>query len=218
MCFSPEADLIGGFIVSGVGIDALRHVRHKRDIALAALPVLFGVHQMIEAFVWWGLVDRVPATLEELATWVYLTIAFALPLLVPSAIMTFEPDQGRRLRVVPFVVLGGLVTAVLLIELYSGPVTTEIVGRTIAYDVHLSFGGLLTALYVAATCGPLLLSSNLRVRVFGVLNLTAVTVLAWLTATRVISLWCAWAAVTSLVIVVHLRTADQPAAEAPIAV
>lgn len=217
MCFSPEADLIGGFVVGTAGLDALRHVRHKRDIALASLPVAFGAHQMIEAFVWWGLVDRVPTTLGEVATWVYLTIAFVLPLAVPLAILWFEPDQRHRVRVVPFVVLGALVTIVLLVELFSGPVSTEIVGRTIAYDVHLSFGGQLTALYVVATCGPLLLSSNIRVRVFGILNLSAVTVLAWLTATRVISLWCAWAAVTSIVIVVHFRTADRPAREVPVA-
>ena len=37
------------------------------------------------------------------------------------------------------------------------------------------------------------------------MNLIAVTVLAWLMATGVISLWCAWAAVTSIVIVLHLR-------------
>lgn len=43
---------------------------------------------------------------------------------------------------------------------------------------------------------------------FGVLNLTAVTVLAGLLATGVISLWCAWAAVASVVIVIHLRTAE----------
>jgi hypothetical protein len=45
--------------------------------------------------------------------------------------------------------------------------------------------------------------------VFGLLNLAAVAVLAWLMASGVISLWCAWAAVASLVIVIHLRTSDR---------
>ena len=78
MCFAPEADLIGGVIVSGTGIDALRHVRHRRELALAALPLLFGAHQLIEAFAWWGLEESVPDRVGTLARDVYLVIAFAL--------------------------------------------------------------------------------------------------------------------------------------------
>jgi len=206
MCFSPEADLIGGLVVGGVGVDALRHVRHRREVAIAALPVLFGVHQMIEALVWWGLDDVVPASLGNAAAWVYLVIAFALPVVVPLAILSLEPDTAKRRQIIPFIALGAAVTIVLFVDLFSGPVTAHIVARTIEYDVHLSYGGQITALYVIATCVPLLLSRNLRIRVFGILNLVAVIVLAWLMATRVISLWCAWAAVTSIVIVIHLRT------------
>ena len=209
MCFSAEGDLIAGVVVGGVGVDALRHVRHKREVGLAALPLIFGVHQMIEAFTWWGLDGSVPTALGEAATWVYRTIAFLLPVVVPLAILSLEPDPRRRRTIAPFIILGAVVAVILLANLFSGPVTAEIAGRTIAYDVHLSFGGQLTALYVVATCGPLLLSRNRHIRVFGMLNVAAVTVLAWLMATQVISLWCAWAAVTSIVIVIHLHTAER---------
>jgi hypothetical protein len=209
VCFSAEADLIAGVVVGGVGVDALRHVRHRREATLAALPVVFGAHQMIEAFTWWGLDNRVPVALGEAATWVYLVIAFILPVLVPVAVLSLEPDSRRRRALAPFVALGCAVTVILLVALWSGPVAAEIAGRTIAYHLDLGYGGEITALYVVATCGPLLLSRVRRIRVFGVLNLAAVTVLAWLMATRVISLWCAWAAVTSIVIVIHLRTAER---------
>ena len=208
MCFSAEADLVAGVVVGGVGIDALRHVRHKREIALAALPITFGVHQMIETLTWWGLEDRIPAGIGEAAMWVYLVIAFLLPTIVPTAMLLVERDPRRRRMTAPFIALGGAVTVALIAELFSGPVTAEIAGLYIAYDANLDFGGQITALYVVATCVPLLLSSRTSVVVFGVLNLAAVTVLAWLMATGVISLWCAWAAVTSIVIVVHLRTAE----------
>lgn len=210
VCFSPEADLVGGIIVGAAGIDALRHVGHRREVALAALPVLFGVHQIIEAFTWWGLEGVVPAAVGDAATWVYLMIAFVLPVLVPSAVLSLEADPFRRRRVFPFVALGLGVSILLLAALFAGPVSAEVAGRTIAYHVSLGNGGLVTALYVIATCGPLLLSSKTSVRIFGVLNLAAVTVLAWLMATRVISLWCAWAAVASIVIVIHFRTAERP--------
>ncbi len=209
MCFSPEADLIGGVVVGGIGVDALLHVRHRREVAIAALPVLFGAHQAIEAFAWWGLDDRVPQALGDAAAWVYLLIAFALPVIVPLAILSIEPDRRKRQQIIPFVALGVIVSGILLASLFTGPVSVQVAGRTLEYDVHLSYGGQLTALYVVATCVPLLLSRNPRIRVFGILNLAAVIVLAWLMATRVISLWCAWAAVTSIVIVIHLRTDDR---------
>ena len=59
MCFSAEADIVTGILVTGVGIDTMRHIGHDREAALAALPVLFGVHQLIEVGVWWGTEGRV---------------------------------------------------------------------------------------------------------------------------------------------------------------
>jgi hypothetical protein len=208
MCFSAEADLVVGAVITGAGVDALRHVRHKREVGLAALPLVFGAHQMIETFTWWGLEGSVPAGVGEAATWLYLFIAFLLPVVVPLALLSIDPV--RRRAIVPFVLLGAAVSVIILAELIAGPVTARIAGRYIEYDAHLGYGGPLTALYVAATCGPLVLSSIRRMVVFGALNLGAVAVLAWLMATGVISLWCAWAAVASLVIVVHLRIRPQP--------
>ena len=205
MCFSPEADLIAGAVVGGFGIDAVRHVRHRREVALAALPLIFGAHQIIEAFVWWGLDGKVPAMLGDVTMWIYLIIAFLLPLVVPLAILSIETDYRRRRMISAFAILGGAVSVTLISQMFTGPVTAEIANRYIAYDVSLIYGGQLTALYVAATCGPMLLSKRPRIVVFGILNLIAVSVLAWLMATGVISLWCAWAAVTSIVIVLHLR-------------
>jgi hypothetical protein len=209
MCYSAEADLVAGLVVGGTGIDALRHVRHKREYALAVLPVVFGVHQLIETFTWWGLDGRIPAIVGEAAMWAYLVIAFLLPAFVPLAVALVERDPRRRRMTTPFIVLGVAVTGALMVGLFTGPVTAEIAGRYIAYDVSLDYGGQIVALYVAATCVPLLLSSRRSIVVFGILNLVAVTVLAWLLATGVISLWCAWAAVTSVVIALHLRTATE---------
>jgi hypothetical protein len=209
MCFSAEADLIAGVVVSGIGVDAVRHVSHRRELALAALPVVFGVHQLIETFTWWGLEGSVPASLGDAATWVYLVIAFLLPLAVPLVILSIEVDPERRRMMRPFAVLGGAVTAILLAELFSGPATATDAGLYLAYDVDLDFGVQITVLYVIATCVPMLMSSTRRMVLFGVLNLAAVTTLGWLMAAGVISLWCAWAAVTSVVIAIHLRTAER---------
>ncbi len=207
MCFSAEADLVAGIVISGLGVDALRHVRDGREIPLAGLPLVFGAHQIIETFTWWGLDGRVPEGVGTVALWAYLVVAFGvLPLLVPGAVYAIEPDPGRRRLMVPFGVLGAVVAAVLIARMVSGPVGAEVACRYIDYNVGFGYSGQIGVLYVVATCGPLLLSSRPSVVVVGLLNLAAVVALALLLANGVISLWCAWAAVISLIIVVRMRS------------
>ncbi len=209
MCFSAEVDLVAGLVIGGIGIDALRHVRRPAEKLLAAVPVVLGAHQLIEAFVWWGLDDRVPDPVWRPALWLYVTIAFAvLPVLVPVAVGALEPATNRR-RVAVFTAVGVGVALVLMYAVVRGPVEAHIEGRHIAYHVDLWGGGLIVALYVMATCGSMLVSKHTHVRWFGAANLVAVALLAWLSKNGLISLWCLWAAVTSVAIAVHLRHASR---------
>ena len=45
-----------------------------------------------------------------------------------------------------------------------------------------------------------MLSSERRIAAFGLANLAAVVVLVWIESSALTSLWCAWAAITSLAI------------------
>ncbi len=220
MCLSAEADLVAGIVVSGAGIEALRRVRSRRNLPLALLPLLFGVHQLIETFTWWELQDKVPQVVGTAAVWVYLVIAFVVvPVVVPAALACAETVHRRRRWMIPLVALGAVVAGILLLRLISSPPHAAIACRYLQYHTNLSYGGQIAALYVAATCGPALLASNRRIAAFGVANLAMVGLLGWLLAAGVISLWCAWAAITSLVIVLHLRRAESrqeaPALAAP---
>lgn len=207
MCLSPEADLVGGLVLGVVGLDALRHVRRRHDhLAFAALPLLFGAHQFTEAFVWWGLRDQVPTAVEQAATWIYLLFAFVvLPVYVPAAIRALEPVGRRRNLMTAFIGLGAVVAAVLLTAMIRGPVTAHLGEDHVAYQTDLRAGFVITTGYVVATCGATLLSGYRWIAAFGVVNLIAVAALAQLTIDGFASLWCGWAALTSLVIAWHLR-------------
>jgi hypothetical protein len=209
MCFSPEADAVAGLVIGVVGIDTLRHVRRPAQLPLALLPVVFAVHQLVEVFVWLGLQGRVPQVVGQRAEWVYLAIAFGvLPALVPVAVGALEP-VARRGRMAIFVGIGALVAVLLMYDVVRGPIVATIRGHYIQYDVDLWHGGSLAVLYVLATCGSLLLSAHRHVQAYGVINLVAVLLLAWLNQAGFISLWCLWAAVTSVAIAVHLRYVSQ---------
>jgi hypothetical protein len=210
MCFSPEVDLVAGIVVTGVGVESLRYAHQPRQIPLAALPVVFGTHQIVESATWWSLQGDLPEACGTVATSAYLAVAHVVvPLLVPAAVALAEADPARRRRLIPFVLLGAAVALALGVQLAAGPAGASIGGRFIAYEVDLVWGGELTALYVLATCGPLLFSGRPTFVVFGVANLVAVTVLATLLAAGLISLWCVWAAATSVAILAHLRADDR---------
>ncbi|WP_324612653.1 DUF6629 family protein, partial [Streptomyces scabiei] len=52
MCWSATADLVAGTGVAAVGAACVALVRDVRDLPLAALPLLLGAHQIVEAAVW----------------------------------------------------------------------------------------------------------------------------------------------------------------------
>jgi hypothetical protein len=218
VCFSPQADLVGGVVLAAIGIDALRQVHQRRDhLPLAALPLLLAVHQVVEAFAWWGLQGVVPEGLGRVAVWVYLLIAFVvLPVYVPLAIAILEPP-GRRRRVISgFVVLGAVVATVLLLGILRGPVTAELAEYHLAYGTGVSAGVPVVVAYVAATCGALLFSGRPYLAAFGWVNLVAVVVLARFEIDGFASLWCAWAAVAAGGIAVYLRIGETPRHAVPV--
>ena len=204
---SAEVDLVAGLVIGAAGVDAVRHAENREELAVAALPVVLGAHQLIEAVAWWGLQGRVSETAGEVAVWVYLLLAFGLlPIYVPAAMALLEPDRDRRQAMLHLTVLGAAVSLVLVATMIQGPVETAIGGRYIAYNIGLSQVGLVIGGYVLATCGSLLLSSHQVIVRFGQFNVVAVAILAWLNTIGFASLWCAWAAVASLGIAFGLRS------------
>lgn len=207
MCFSPIGDLVGGAVVAGIGIDACIHVKgHREYLAIAALPVLLGAHQIDETFVWWGLQGHVSGNVGRVAMWVYLVFALVvLPTLVPTLMLFLEGNRRRRWRTVPFVVLGLGVSAVLLEAMLAGHPSAKLGHYHLAYSIGLRHGVAVIGLYIVATCGPLLLSGLRSIQWFGVANLAAVIALALLCASGFTSLWCFYAALVSGAIALHLR-------------
>ena len=218
MCFSPEGDIAGGVVVTAIGIDALRHLHHRKDhLALAALPLVLGFHQIDEAFVWFGLQGHVPEGLGRVATWIYLVIAFVvLPILVPIVVMLLEPTARRKWRMVPFLAIGTGVSAVLLETMVRNHPTVVLGDTTSPTRSGCSTGWSIIGLYIVATCGSLLASGFRDIVFFGVANVVAVAILARLSADGFASLWCFYAALACGAILLHMRYA-KPHRAAPYA-
>ncbi len=202
MCWSPTADLIAGSAVTLLGVAALSSTRRVRDLPLAALPVVLGVHQLIETLVWRSADGEIGAGVGHVATILWIVIAYPLlPAFVPLAVLA-TTGRGARLRQLPFTVLGLATSAVLAYDVASGPVSAEAVGHTMRYDVHVPYDNALVAAYLVASIGALLVSDQQEVRTLGVVIAAGAMVCFILWQAEFVSTWCALAAVTS-VIVLH---------------
>ncbi len=206
MCFSPEADFTAGAAVAAVGVQTLRRVRVSRELIIGSLPLLFGLHQLVEGFVWLGLRDQVSSAVARTATEAYIVFAHAvLPALVPLGFALLEPDRHRAARVWPLVFVGVLLGSYMLWQVTSYPLGAQAQARCIDYTTHTPNDYLIGVLYVAVTCGPALLSSRRYLRCFGVLSLVGVIATAIVRADELTSLWCVYVAFVSVLILEHFR-------------
>ncbi len=204
MCFSVQADLVAGGLLLPVGLLSLREVRHPREVPFASLPLLFAVHQLVEALVWGHADGEVSAGVGHAAALVYVLIALPLlPTLVPLAVLMLEP-RGARVRVAPFVGLGLVVSAYLGHAVLDGPVQVTIHDHAIAYGVGVGDAVVWTGLYVLAVIGPSVLSGYPSIIAFGALNLVGLTVVALLLTEVFASVWCVYAALASGLVLVHM--------------
>jgi hypothetical protein len=206
MCVSAEVDLAAAVVIGGVAVDAIRHIERRDQIMIGTLPAIFAVHQAIEVVVWWWAEGAVGASVGRPATWLYLLVALVLlPTWVPLAVRNIEPDERRRNTMQAMVVVGVVTSAVLLWQLVDGDVDVRDQHWHLQYVFGLDWSSVVTAGYLVATCAPLLVASRPSLRWYGIVNVIAVAVIAALSVGAVVSIWCVWAAVTSVAIAIYLR-------------
>ncbi|WP_328876739.1 hypothetical protein OHT76_40355 [Streptomyces sp. NBC_00287] len=198
MCWSAEADLIAGVGIAAVGVACVARARRVRDLPLAALPLLLGAHQMVEAAVWAGDGGTGPATV----VWAVIALPL-LPLWVPAAVLAAAPRPGL---LVPLAA-GVATAAALTYALATRPVRAEIRGHTVGYVLDLHHAELLIAGYLIATIGSLLLSGDRGLVGLGVLVAVGALICAALWRMEFVSTWCAFAAVCSVVLLGWVRKA-----------
>lgn len=200
MCFSMTADLVAGGVLVPVAALSLSRVTEPRQLPFLALPAVFSAHQLIESLVWGGHEGHVPAGVAHAAAVAYVLIALPLlPALVPIAVTLIAPPDRRRLML-PFVGLGLAVAAVLLWSVLDGPITVVPHEHALEYEAGVPAGLLVAVLYVVAVIGPPLLHGNRFVVAFGVVNLVGLTIVAIAYVDAFASLWCVYAAVSSVLI------------------
>jgi hypothetical protein len=204
LCFSATANFVGSAVLGTVGVVTLTRVKHRRELLFASLPALFAVHQFIEGFVWLGL-DGIlsPAVAHDMGAAFVLYAQGFLPFLLPLSVLLFEPSAACRRRMLPFLLIGGATTLYILWALTAFPLQVYVRGNSIVYINPATNNTWVAVLYVIATCGSLFFSKVRAMVLFGAANLIILLVVMAFKRYAFTSLWCAYAAIASVIILAY---------------
>ena len=203
-CFSATANFVGSGVLGAVGVVTFTKVKHRRELLFAALPLLFAIHQFTEGFVWLGLDGSLsPEVAHDMGAAFMLYAQGLLPFLLPLSVLLFEPNAKGRRRMLPFLVLGGGIALYILWALTAFPFELYVKGNSIVYINQATNNTAVAVLYVIATCGALFFSEIRMMVILGAVNLAILLVVMVVKRYAFTSVWCAYAAVASVIILAY---------------
>ncbi len=203
MRFSASASFTSGAALLAVGAVTVSKAPARAEVPFAAIPVLFGVQQIVEGALWVALGADAALAGAVLAQ-VYSLFSHVLwPAYVPAVTLLLEPVAWRRKVLAALLVLGAVTALYLLYTLVRFPISAEAAGGHIRYLAPHLYVLWVMAAYLAATIASLCFSSHRAVVAFGVLAFTAALTVYAAYAAWFISVWCFFAALLSAVVWLH---------------
>lgn len=213
MCFSASASFIAGGALLAVGAVTVKKARQKRELPYAAIPILFGVQQLIEGVIWLTLRFDSPG-LNPSMTLVYSLFSHVLwPIYVPFSVLLLELVRWRRKALIAFLAAGAASGLYLLVNMFRLPIVSNAVGGHIEYASPHFYIVPVMAGYLAGTGISMLFSSYRLVRVFGIAALLSFLAAYAVYAKWFISVWCFFAAVLSMIVLLHFTSRISPSKE-----
>jgi hypothetical protein len=201
MCFSAGASFAAGVVLLGAGAAALHQARRPSEWPFAGIPLWFSVQQFSEGFLWLALTDPAYAGWEGLSTHVFFLFAQVFwPLWLPFAVWKLEDEPLRR-HLLRFVLAAGVLVGVFLVySMTRFGVEAFIEARHIRYGPRYPMGLPRTILYILVVGAPLFISSRRWLPLFGIVILTTLLITLFFYERYLVSVWCFFAAVASVLI------------------
>ena len=214
MCFSASASFVAGASLLAIGAMTVKKAERRAELPFAAIPLLFGVQQIIEGIIWLTFRFDTPL-LNTIMTNAYSLFSHVLwPIYVPFTVLVLEPVPWRRKVLYAFLTIGTAAGLYLLINMVRFPITSQLVGAHIEYVSPHFHVFVVMGSYLAGTCLSALVSSHKVVNIFGAVALLLFVAVYHIYTLWFISVWCFFAAVLSAVIYLHFRTRERHAVSA----
>lgn len=208
MCFSATASFISGTALCVIGIATLKRTQASVEVPFALIPLLFGIQQLTEGVIWLAFSHDRPL-LSQIMMYLYSLFSHVLwPIYLPFAIGLMEAVSWRKKTIFAFGAAGVTAGLYLLYFIIASPMVAEVAGRHIVYVSPHFYVVPIMLLYLAATCVSCFFSSHGFVKLFGVLMLLSFITVYIVHITALVSIWCFFAAILSLLIYLHFRFRD----------
>jgi uncharacterized membrane protein HdeD (DUF308 family) len=211
MCFSAGASFAGGTVITAIGIATARRVRKPEQKLFSTIPLIFGMQQISEGFVWVALQNPGNQAMLTISGYLFLIAAVVIwPTMVPLSVLKMEQKPSRR-RYLKIFLAAGIITS-----LYYGTgliihnIEPEISNHHIKYvnDFPKSLATPAFILYLIATLIPIYISSIKKMYLFGILVTVSCLITGIFFKEYLTSVWCFFAAFISIVIYWIIRTGD----------
>jgi len=208
MCFSASASFavsaglipVGGYCLYTV----LKNSAHQAYWPFALYPLIFGVQQAIEGWLWLLFETGDTGSLRLPAlSFVFFSHFFWL-FWIPYSCYTIETAVKKKHLFFLIMITGSVfgLAMFLPVIMYADWMTVSLIRHSISYELKLLFDDVVPRIvvrgfYVVVILIPLLLSSWKYLRYFGVIIALSVLVVVLLYSEIFISVWCFFAAILS---------------------
>jgi len=210
MCFSPEASLVASAFLAIMSIANFVKIKYqglvsRKKMALLLVPVGFAVQQLCEGLVWLSLLHNYSTLTLNIATYGFMFFAFIFwPAYIPWCMCYLETNEIRKDVLNGFSWIGSVLALILLLRLMYYGVVAQLANCHIMYNSGMADWSVITiimmVMYLLVTVGSLLVSSFPGMRKLGVLVGFAYLVAYLFYLNFLISVWCFFAAIISLVL------------------
>ena len=212
MCFSASASFGAGAILTVAGIVTTRRAGAGPLLAFASIPFLFSIQQFAEGFSWLGLSGH-GYPWQHVPAYIFLFFSHvAWPVWMPFSLLIIEPDAGRRKILYSLLLAGCILAAYHLYYMIAFGVDGAVVSCHIDYATHFprQFEAGASLLYGLTTVIPFIVSGLRRMWIFAVVLLLSYIVSKIFYEEYLVSVFCFFAAILSVVIYYILPGPDDP--------
>ncbi len=203
MCFSATASFSAGIAITAIGIVTLKKAHQPRAYLFASIPLLFGIQQITEGFVWLSFMNPAYLAWQKAASILFIVFAQAIwPLLGPLSMLLIEKNKKRRKLLRLLTGLGFSISAYRLIWLCFFNVHATLAGHHINYlfDSEAAFSPLVPAIYFISTVLPPFVSGVKKMWAIGLAVISSFLFTRLFYGEYLVSVWCFSAALISAIV------------------
>lgn len=208
MCFSATASFGSGIVLTTIGAVTLTRTRARAQWAFAAIPLLFGMQQIAEGFTWLTLIHSEYLVYQQAAIQSFLFFAHVLwPIWIPFSVWCLEKDPIRRMIFSIILVLALILSASEVYCMFAFPTIAIVNEHHIDYTVAFPrwYAIVTEGMYFVVTLLPCYISTVKRMWIFGYCLTITLVMSAIFYKLYVVSVWCFFAAITSVAIFFILK-------------